>query len=115
MKGERGAVRSGRVEIKRGNYVSLAEFQNDPDPQNRKASLNTLEKAPARHERDQGSRADATYQRRLKRIDRGFYNFQPALGRLSVHFFLLERVQNVQAFHYAAESGILRVQMRRRT
>jgi metal-responsive CopG/Arc/MetJ family transcriptional regulator len=37
-KAERAAIRSCRVEIKRGDYVSLAQLHNELDPQDRKAS-----------------------------------------------------------------------------
>jgi metal-responsive CopG/Arc/MetJ family transcriptional regulator len=37
-KAERAAMRSGRVEIKRGEYVSLAQLHNELDPQDRTAS-----------------------------------------------------------------------------
>lgn len=37
-KAERAAIRSGRVEIKRGDYVSLAQLHNELDPKDRKTS-----------------------------------------------------------------------------
>jgi metal-responsive CopG/Arc/MetJ family transcriptional regulator len=45
-KAERAAVRSGRVQIKRGDYVSLAQLHNELEPQNRKASQKRARKSP---------------------------------------------------------------------
>src|SRR5580700_2947752 len=48
-----------------------------------------------------------------RRVDRGFDDFEAALRGLSVNVFLFERVENIQAFHDPAESGVLAIEVRR--